>query len=56
VGDELVAFVTGGEPVDGCEPVGALIAGSSRSAIVERARALGVWHPHLWPNFRPSRS
>lgn len=52
----LVAFVTGGEPVEGCVPVGTLIVGESLADIESRAARLGIWHPHLWSNFRPSRA
>jgi hypothetical protein len=47
-------FVTGGEPVAGCEPIAALIVGESLSEIEERAGALGIWHPSVWSNFRAS--
>ena len=51
----VVGFVTGGEPVDGCDPVALLIEGESISDLESRAAALGVWHPHLWPEETPSR-
>jgi hypothetical protein len=47
--------VTGGEPVDGCEAVAALIVGDSLRDIENRAATLGIWHPYAWPNLTPSR-
>jgi hypothetical protein len=47
VGDDYLGFVTGGEPVDGCEAVALLIVGRSRTAVEARARELGVWHPSI---------
>lgn len=55
-GGHLVAFVTGGEPVEGCTPVAAVIVGDSVSDIEQRAERLGIWRPRVWPNFRPSRA
>lgn len=52
----VVGFVTGGEPVDGCNPVALLIAGDAISDFESRAATLGVWHPHLWPKMTPSRA
>ena len=41
---QLVAFVTGGEPVEGCEPVAALIVGKSvaESRLVRECSASGI--------------
>ena len=47
-----VVFVSGGEPVAGCEPVTLLIVGESKDQVEDRARALGVWHPTAWEDMR----
>lgn len=54
-GDWLVGLVTGGEPDEGCDPVAILLACKAEIDFEEVARSLGVWHPHFWPQFRPSR-
>lgn len=45
VGDSVVAHVSGGEPVEGCETVSLLVHGSTRMEIMEKARAIGVFSP-----------
>src|SRR4051794_14960687 len=51
----LVGFVTGGDPVERCEPVAVLIPGDSRKQILKQARSLGVWDPSVWGDFRIPR-
>lgn len=43
-----VMFVSGGEPVDGCDAVTLLVVGESSDEVESRARELGVWHPSVW--------
>lgn len=47
-----VGFVTGGEPIEGCDPITLLIAGISATEIEDRARDLGVWDPSAWDGVR----
>jgi hypothetical protein len=51
-----VFFVSGGEPVEGCEPVTLLIVGESSDEAESQARGFGVWEPTAWDDMqiRPS--
>lgn len=51
----LVGFVTGGEPLNGCEPIATLIAAASRDEMLQRARQLGIWDPGFVPGVRIKR-
>lgn len=45
-------FVSGGEPIDGCDAVTLLVVGQSADEVESRAEALGVWHPSAWEDMR----
>ncbi|GAA4116607.1 hypothetical protein GCM10022215_16390 [Nocardioides fonticola] len=47
-----VGFVSGGEPIDGCDAVTLLIVGASAEEMESRARDLGVWDPSVWDDMR----
>lgn len=50
--DTGVGFVSGGEPIEGCEPVTLLIVGASPTEMEAKARNLGVWYPSAWDDMR----
>lgn len=47
-----IGFVSGGEPIAGCDPVTLLITGTSTDQVEQRARELGVWDPAAWTEMR----
>lgn len=47
-----VGFVSGGEPIDGCDAVTLLVVGGSASELESRARELGVWDPSAWDDIQ----
>ena len=51
---QVVGVVSGGEPIEGCEVVQLIMADDSITAMEDRARSLGVWHPHYWAYDQPS--
>lgn len=47
-----VMFVSGGEPIAGCDAIALLVVGDSPVEVENRARDLGVWHPSTWDDMR----
>ena len=47
-----VMFVSGGEPIEGCDAITLLVVGDSPVDVEQRARDLGVWHPSAWGDMR----
>ena len=47
-----VMFVSGGEPIEGCDAITLLVVGDSPDEVESRARDLGVWHPSAWGDMR----
>lgn len=41
-------FVSGGEPLEGCEPLTLLVTAATSEEAERRARELGVWDPLAW--------
>jgi hypothetical protein len=47
-----VLFVSGGEPIEGCDAITLLVLGDSPDEAESRARDLGVWDPSAWDDMR----
>jgi hypothetical protein len=47
----VVGWISGGEPVDGCDAITLLIYGTSKMEVKRRVRAIGLWSPYVMDAF-----
>lgn len=47
----VVGWISGGEPVDGCELVSLMIFAPTKADVKVRAREIGLWSPYVMDRF-----
>ncbi len=47
----VVGWISGGEPVDGCDLVSLLIFAPTKVEVKQRMRAIGLWSPYVMDTF-----
>lgn len=51
VDNGVVGWVSGGELIDGCDVVSALIFAPTPDAVEQRMEQIGLWSPYTMPKF-----
>lgn len=47
----VVGWISGGEPVDGCDLVSLLVYAPSKAEVKKRVREIGLWSPYVMDVF-----